>query len=184
MISNYPLYLTVSDYGNPPRSINISILIEILDENDHCPQLHIESSFIMINRDIISKEFLINLIASDKDKDLNGNITFQLSPTTSPLFVNLYSNGTLIVNTDSDLIIDDSIVLLHVQIRDYGQPTPCLIVETLRLFIGTNKTDWITVGKTYNYDDTSSSVSSFLLRRYNLRFIFFLVSCYGTIPTR
>ncbi len=161
MISNYPLHLTISDHGNPPESINISISIEILDENDHCPQLHIESSFIMINRDITLKTFLIHLIASDKDKDLNGNLTFQLSPSTSPLFVNLYSNGTLIIQTDSDLITDDSLIILHVQIRDYGQPTPCLIVETLRLFFGSNKTDWITVVKNNNYDDTSSVRSFF-----------------------
>ena len=96
---------------------------------------------------------------------MNGQITFELSPLTAPSFIKLYSNGTLIVNTNSDLIIDDSIVLLHVQIRDHGQPTPCLIVETLRLFIGTNKTDWITVGKTYNYDDTSSSVSRFFIKK-------------------
>ena len=156
MISNYPLHLTISDHGNPPQSINISISIEILDENDHCPQLHIESSFLMINRDITLKTFLIHLIASDKDKDLNGNLTFELSPSTSPLFVNLYSNGTLIIQTDSDLITDDSLIILHVQIRDHGQPTPCLIVETLRLFFGTNKTDWVTVVKNNNYVDTSS----------------------------
>jgi hypothetical protein len=154
MISNYPLVLTISDQGNPPQSINMSIAIEILDENDHCPQLHIESSFIMINRDITSKDFLIHLIASDKDKDLNGNITFELSPSTSPLFIHLYPNGTLIVQTDSNLIPDDSLILLHVQIRDHGQPTPCLVNESLRLFFGSNKTDWITVVK--NYEDTSS----------------------------
>jgi hypothetical protein len=155
VLSFYQLFLTISDHGNPPQSTNISIRIEILDENDHCPQLHIDSSFIMINRDITPKYFLLHLIASDNDKDFNGNITFELSPLTSPLFINLSSNGTLIVQTNSNLIIDDSLVVLHVQIRDYGQPTPCLIVETLRLFMGSNRTDWITVVKNNNYDDTS-----------------------------
>jgi hypothetical protein len=148
--------------------MNISILIEILDENDHCPQLHIESSFLMINRDITSKYFLTHLIASDYDKDLNGKITFELSPSTSPLFINLYSNGTLIVHTDSHLIIDNSLIILHVQIRDYGQPTPCLVVETLRLFIGSNNTDWITVIKNNNNNDDTSLVSSILIFRYIL----------------
>ncbi|CAF0970255.1 unnamed protein product, partial [Adineta ricciae] len=154
-LSSYPLFLTVSDNGNPRQSINISITIEILDENDHCPQLHIESSFIIINRDLTPKDFLIHLIATDNDQDSNGNVTFELSPVTSPEYIHLLPNGTLIVQTDSDLILDNSLTVLHVQIRDQGEPTPCLIVETLRLFIGSNATDWITVVKNNNYDDTS-----------------------------
>ena len=150
------MLLTISDQGNPPRSVNVSVSIEILDENDNCPQLHIESSFIMINRDITPNYFFIKLIAFDNDTDLNGNITFDLSPSTSPSFINLCSNGSFIVRTDSSLIIDESLILLHVQIRDHGQPTPCLIVETLRLFIGSNRTDWVTVIKNNNYNDRLS----------------------------
>lgn len=155
IVSFYKLILIVSDNGNPSKSINMPITIEILDENDNCPQLNIESPFMMINRDIMHEHFLMNLIASDYDSGLNGNITFELSPLTSPTFVQLHPNGTLIVQTDSSLITDDSLILLHVQIRDHGQPTPCLIVETLRLFIGTNRTDWLTVVKNNNYDDRS-----------------------------
>lgn len=155
MISYYFLYLTISDHGNPCQSTNISLSIEILDENDHCPQLHLDSSLLMINRDSQEKNFQIHLIASDHDKDLNGDITFQLSPSTSPSFIHLYSNGTLEVQTNSNLIQEDSLIVLHIQIRDHGQPIPCLIVETLRLFIGSNRTDWITVIKNNNYEDTS-----------------------------
>jgi hypothetical protein len=154
ILSFYSLYLTIFDHGNPRQSINYSISIEILDENDHCPQLHIDSSFIIINRDLTPNNFFLHLIASDNDKNLNGNITFQLSPTTSPIFINLYLNGTLYVQTNSNLIQNDSLILLHIQIRDYGQPTPCFIVETLRLFIGSNKTDWINIIKNNHYDDT------------------------------
>ncbi|UJR27627.1 hypothetical protein I4U23_008908 [Adineta vaga] len=153
--SFYPLFLIISDHGNPRQSTNLSISIEILDENDHCPQLHIESSFIIINRDLTPKLFLIHLIATDNDKDSNGNVTFELSPVTSPEYIHLSLNGTLSVQTNSNIIVDNSLILLHVQIRDQGQPTPCLIVETLRLFIGSNTTDWITIVKNNNYEDTS-----------------------------
>ncbi|CAF3170627.1 unnamed protein product [Rotaria sp. Silwood2] len=156
LIAYYPLLLTVSDHGNPPQSTNISLLIEILDENDNCPQLHIETSFIMINRDITKKRFFMHLIASDNDQDLNGQITFELSPLTSPSFISLYTNGTLIIQTNSNLIHDDSLIILHVQIRDHGQPIPCLIVETLRLFIGSNRTDWLTILKKNNNNDEAS----------------------------
>ncbi|CAF1303773.1 unnamed protein product [Adineta steineri] len=156
LVSSYQLLLTITDNGNPPQSTNISFSIEILDENDHCPQLHIETSFIMINRDITHKNFPFHLIASDNDQGLNGQITFELSSLTSPPFIHLYSNGTLFIETNSKLIQEDSLIILHVQISDHGQPTPCLIVETLRLFIGTNRTDWLNVLKNnHNNDQTS-----------------------------
>lgn len=170
--ASYPLFLTVSDHGNPRLSTNMTISIEVLDENDHCPQLHIESSFIIINRDLTPKSFLIHLIASDNDKDSNGNISFELSPVTSPEYVHLSPNGTLIVRTDSKSIVENSLVVLHVQIRDQGQPTPCLIVETLRLFIGSNTTDWIAIVKKNNYDDTSlvSDLSSLMSEK--MRYVY------------
>jgi hypothetical protein len=155
LVSHYSLFLTISDHGNPPQSTNLSFSIEILDENDHCPQLHIETSFLMINRDITQTDFQIDLIASDNDDNGNGQITFELSPLTSPSFITLYSNGTLFIQTNSTLIENDSLIVLHVQIRDHGQPTPCLIVETLRLFIGSNRTDWLTVLKSNNNDEAS-----------------------------
>ena len=109
----------------------------------------------MINRDITQKDFQIHLIASDNDDGLNGQITFELSPLTSPSYITLYSNGTLFIQTNSNLIHNDSLIVLHVQIRDHGQPTPCLIVETLRLYIGSNQTDWLTVLKSNNNDEAS-----------------------------
>jgi hypothetical protein len=163
LISSYSLLLTISDHGNPTQSTNISLSIEILDENDNCPKLHIETSFLLINRDITSKNVSIDLIASDNDDGLNGQITFELLPSTSPSFISLFSNGTLIIQTNSSSILDDSLIVLHVQIRDHGQPTPCLIVETLRLFIGSNRTDWTTVLKNNNKNDEAS-----LVRKYPL----------------
>lgn len=147
LISSYTLFLMISDQGNPPQSTNLTFDIEILDENDNCPQLHIESTFILINRDITSTDFVLHLIASDNDADLNGQITFELSSLTSPSYVFLHPNGTLIIQTNSSFISNDLLLLLHIQIRDHGQPTPCLIVETLRLLLGSNRTDWAMVLK-------------------------------------
>jgi len=148
LISSYSLFLFITDQGNPRQSTNLTFTIDILDENDHCPQLHIESTFLLINRDITSNEFVLHLIASDNDDGLNGQITFELSTLTSPSYVRLHANGTLVIQMNSSLITDDLLLLLHVQIRDHGQPTPCLIVESLRLFIGSNRTDWSMVLKT------------------------------------
>ena len=129
--------------------------IEILDENDNCPQLHIDSSLLLINRDTNSRIQLFHLYATDQDEHSNGKITFELSPSTSPSFVELFPNGTLRIRTDSESIQDNIITILHIQIRDHGQPTPCLIVETLRLFFGTNRTDWGLVKKNHQHYDSA-----------------------------
>lgn len=158
-VSDYRLWVTVSDMGNPSRTTNVSFTIEILDDNDHCPQLHIETTFMMVNRDITTEYFIVHLIATDKDEGPNGQVTFGL-PSSSP-FITLYPNGTLIVQTNSTLIVDDSIVTLPVQIRDHGQPTSCLVVETLRLYVGSNRTDWSAVlhaNKKQDDDDEAISV--------------------------
>ena len=155
MLPFYSLLLLISDHGNPSRSVNLSLSIEVLDENDHCPQLHLDSSFLMLNRDLLPSSYLTHLLATDLDQALNGQITFELSPSTAPSFIHLYDNGTLLVRTDSDLIEENSLIVLHVQIRDHGQPTPCLIVETLRLFFGSNRTDWRTVVKNNHHYDTA-----------------------------
>ena len=176
----YTLFLTVFDHGNPRRSSNHSFSIEILDENDNCPQLHIETSFLLINRDVTSNDFLLHLIASDNDQGSNGQITFELSSSTSPSFVRLHPNGTLFLQTNSSSIEKDSSVVLHVQIRDHGQPTPCLIVETLRLFIGSNRTDWLMV---LNNNDQTSLVRCEM--RFPIRrFPSLLAARHRTIPTR
>ena len=93
---------------------NISLSTEILDENDHCPQLRIESSFIMINRDITQRLFL-RLIASDNDQGSNGQIIFELTSSTSPSLIYFYSNGILFMQRDSSFINNDSLIFLHVQ---------------------------------------------------------------------
>jgi hypothetical protein len=152
----YQLLLTVSDHGNPSHSINISISIEILDENDNCPQLHKDSSFLMINRDVTPKLFLTHLIAIDNDKNLNQNVTFQLLPATSPPFIYLHSNGTLIVQTDSNVIHDNLLFILQIQIHEYNQPKLCFIPVTLRLFIGSNRTNWTAISQNSHYQDNAS----------------------------
>lgn len=154
LVSNYSLIFTVTDQGNPARSTNISLDIDVLDENDNCPQLHLDSSLIVINRDRQKPQTSIHLQATDQDENFNGKITFELS--SSPSFVNLFSNGTLVVDTESSAIQENTIVILHIQIRDHGEPTPCLIIESLRLFIGTNQTDWNIVMKNYQHLHSST----------------------------
>ena len=97
MLSYYPLLLVIADHGNPSRSVNLSLSIEILDENDHCPQLHLDSSFFMINRDLLPNYHFIHLLATDHDQDRNGKVTFELSPSTASSFITLFTNGTLFV---------------------------------------------------------------------------------------
>lgn len=147
MLSYYSLLLVVSDHGNPSQSMNMSLSIEVLDENDHCPQLHLDSTFFMINRDLFPTYHFIHLLATDHDQDRNGKIIFELSPSTAPSYITLFGNGTLLIRTDSDLVEENTVMILYVQIRDHGEPTPCRIVETLRLFFGSNQTDWKIVMK-------------------------------------
>lgn len=122
---------------------DVPIIIDLLDVNDNCPELHLENSFLMINRDLFVDHYHLQLIGTDADLNDNGKITFQLS--TSLPFIQLYPNGTLIIETKSKIMRDDSYFIIHIQMRDHGRPTPCFTAETLRFYLGSNRTDWLDV---------------------------------------
>ena len=65
--------------------------------------------------------------------------------------------------TDSDLIEENAVMILYVHIRDHGEPRPCRIVETLRLFFGSNQTDWRTVMKNNHHHETALVSTRFLI---------------------
>lgn len=154
-IAQYRLIMTVTDLGNPPLTTDLLVTIDLLDANDHCPELHLENSFMMINRDLFPQNYVLHLIATDADLGLNGQVTFQLSSTLP--FVQLHPNGTLILTMKSKMIRDDSYFILHLQVRDHGHPTPCLVAQTLRFYLGSNRTDWLMVLHQYQKVDEHSS---------------------------
>ena len=144
----YPFLFIVKDRGNPSLITEFSSFIEVLDENDNCPKLKLENPFLMINRDLLTDQYVVQLHAVDRDADANGQVSFEsLSSSTSPAFAQIFPNGTLLVDVHSNLVQHESFLTLHVHLRDYGQPMSCIIAETLRLFIGSNRTNWSNVFK-------------------------------------
>lgn len=168
-IDRYPFVLTVRDQGNPSLSTSFSLSIDVLDENDHCPEFHFDNSFLMINRDLPIDRYVLDLNATDRDLDENGRLTFQLLSSSIFNFGQILPNGTFIVDLNKVSTINESFVVVHFQIRDHGQPVPCKIIESFRLFIGSNQTDWLKVLETqqnrFETDSTSVNFPRFLPER-------------------
>ena len=157
-IARYSATLSVSDRGNPPLVTDLPLTIELGDVNDNCPELRLPNAFLMINRDLFAEHYRLQLIGSDADLNDNGKITFHCF--SSPPFVHLHPNGTLIIDTQSKSIADESYFLLHIELRDRGRPTPCVTAATLRIFLGSNRTDWLDVLQRYQKTETQPSKSS------------------------
>ncbi|CAF0804287.1 unnamed protein product [Didymodactylos carnosus] len=154
--STYNIFVQIFDNGNPRHFSFVQIVVTIIDVNDNCAELDSSSkSLIMINRDL-TPIFIRQLHATDNDIQANGNITFDLintNPNNNSYYVKLYSNGSLVIQS---LSMDDGYITVNIQIRDYGEPIPCIVSETIMLYIGSNRTDW-----------TSSKLTQHILLRTN-----------------
>ncbi|KFD57635.1 hypothetical protein M513_01305, partial [Trichuris suis] len=72
------LEVEITDSGIPPLSSSVSVVVEIIDENDHSPQF---LSLDQFDVPACSKEgqYLCRISAFDKDAGLNGTVRYSLS---------------------------------------------------------------------------------------------------------
>ncbi|CDW55955.1 protocadherin Fat 1 [Trichuris trichiura] len=72
------LEVEITDSGIPPLSSSVSVMVEIMDENDHSPQF---LSLDQFDVPACSKEgqYLCRISAFDKDAGLNGTVRYSLS---------------------------------------------------------------------------------------------------------
>ncbi|CAH0714413.1 unnamed protein product, partial [Brenthis ino] len=74
----YSLTLVASDYGTPPRSSQVPVVIHVLDENDNSPQFTNTTFIFKIKENEPPDTFVGKLTASDKDIGRNAELTFSL----------------------------------------------------------------------------------------------------------
>lgn len=74
----YSLTITASDYGKPPRSSQVPVVIHVLDENDNSPQFTNTTFIFKIKENEPPDTFVGKLTATDKDIGRNAELTFSL----------------------------------------------------------------------------------------------------------
>ncbi|XP_059046362.1 cadherin-related tumor suppressor [Achroia grisella] len=74
----YSLTIVATDYGVPPRSSQVPVVIHVLDENDNSPQFTNTTFIFKIKENEPLDTFVGKLTATDKDIGRNAELTFSL----------------------------------------------------------------------------------------------------------
>ncbi|XP_060073342.1 protocadherin-11 X-linked-like [Ylistrum balloti] len=78
--NRYQFHVVAKDGGEPPNSGTLSIAVEVLDENDNYPKF-LESEYSMsVKEKAAEGTIVLQVLATDKDVGVNGQITYRFSP--------------------------------------------------------------------------------------------------------
>lgn len=77
--SSYNLTFKAEDAGTPPRVTYRSIIINVVDENDHAPVFLLESYHASLNESVLIGSFVESVTARDADEGVNADIVYSIS---------------------------------------------------------------------------------------------------------
>jgi hypothetical protein len=76
--TSYRFTITASDGGTPPRSSTVQGTLTIVDENDNFPIFSMNPYVISVSESSEINSFLVNISASDRDKEQNGEVRYSV----------------------------------------------------------------------------------------------------------
>ncbi|CAL8262374.1 unnamed protein product [Lota lota] len=82
--ATFQLTLTAWDEGNPPRSGNTRVRVNILDSNDNSPAFEDCSPVVVLAEDTVHGTIVVNVKATDPDQGANGEVEYSLSKHAPP----------------------------------------------------------------------------------------------------
>jgi hypothetical protein len=76
--STFTLLIRASDHGSPPLSSPKTVVMDVVDVNDHAPVLSVTSQDIYVDRMTSRGTALATLTVQDEDDGENGRVTFAI----------------------------------------------------------------------------------------------------------
>ncbi|XP_061643925.1 protocadherin-12 isoform X1 [Phyllopteryx taeniolatus] len=120
---SFELTLVAWDKGNPPRSGNTLIHVNILDSNDNSPTFEDSAPTVEIPEDTERGTTIIHLRATDPDQGPNGEVEYSLSKHTHPDVQRLFfvdpQSGAVSIRAPLDYEAQTSHEVV-IQARDLG----------------------------------------------------------------
>lgn len=75
----YAITVVATDHGDPPRSSTASVIIHVIDENDHAPVFANQTFDFYVSENEPPDSYVGKLVATDQDKGRNAELTFILA---------------------------------------------------------------------------------------------------------
>ena len=118
----YVLTVMARDAGTPTLGSNVSVVIDVLDENDNAPEFMHSPSDVSVSERLASGSQLLTFQASDADTGVNGQVTFSIGGGNShDAFRIEASTGTLRLQKALDYELQ-RVYRLNISATDAGTP--------------------------------------------------------------
>nr|XP_006135158.1 protocadherin alpha-3 isoform X3 [Pelodiscus sinensis] len=121
-INLYEIWVQATDKGNPPLAGHCKVLVEVLDVNDHAPELAVTSLSLPVPEDAPPGTVVALLSVSDRDSGDNGKVSCSIGPGLPFRLVSTFKNyHSLVVAEalDRERVAEYEVV---VRARDQGAP--------------------------------------------------------------
>ena len=85
-VSEYSLEVIAKDFGQPPLTSTISVVVRISDVNDNLPVFYPQQYFVVLQQDFPVDGIVVQLRATDRDEGINAVLAYELTEGNSALF--------------------------------------------------------------------------------------------------
>ncbi|XP_048088057.1 protocadherin alpha-8-like isoform X18 [Alosa alosa] len=153
----YTLGILASDKGQPPMTVDCSVIIKILDKNDNEPQIEVTSLSNRVSEDSKPGTVISLISITDKDSGVNGKVLcslddgapFELKPSVQDNMYSLITKERLdrerVSNYDITLTATDlgkpplsTVKTLHIEVSDINDNSPEFSQNPLELYLAEN----------------------------------------------
>nr|XP_033796923.1 protocadherin-23 isoform X2 [Geotrypetes seraphini] len=101
-VSNFTIIIECYDLGYPRKSSTSQLQISVIDENDNFPIFSESQYHTSVREDLATGSMVFDLLALDKDQDLNGKVIYSLIDNTYGVFTINNTTGTIITTKALD----------------------------------------------------------------------------------
>ncbi|XP_076148868.1 protocadherin alpha-8-like [Alosa pseudoharengus] len=153
----YRLDILASDKGQPPMTVDCSVIIKILDKNDNEPQIEVTSLSNRVSEDSKPGNVISLISITDNDSGVNGkvlcnldeDVPFELKPSVQDNMYSLITKERLdrerISNYDITLTATDlgkpplsTVKTLHIEVSDVNDNSPEFSQNPIELYLVEN----------------------------------------------
>ncbi|VIO90129.1 Cadherin domain containing protein [Brugia malayi] len=195
LINKYWLIIEAQDDGIPPRSSNITVIVNILDINDNKPEFKEQMYFVDVPEDAQLMTDILTVQAKDLDSEQNARISYQFSEENDNFGINsvtgnIFVKGILdremipeyhlfVIASDNGKPQLSSQTNIHIKILDVNDNSPlCPVINSFTL------SDKIDIGVTFDKivaTDPDEGLNGSLLYRLKVEDINFAIQENGEL---
>ena len=119
--AEYAINVEISDLGSPRQSTTVRFLINVIDTNDHSPQMLASHYDVIIPRNLSVNSRFFKLVATDSDFGSNGKVLYEIQSGNTGSTFGIFPSGWIYLKVFS-IGANIDYFLLNVMAYDQGNP--------------------------------------------------------------